>query len=96
MTLDGEKLTAEYNWRGTFGSYAMKAPRRQAFLQKALEIQVGQWGRILYNERHTDFDFGIWGYGKHVFNIGLFVNPLPDVFLTTPPIKTYSKLALLF
>ena len=95
MTFNGEKLTVDYNWRGTFGSYALKAPQRQAFLQKALQLRVGQWGRVLYNDRRGSYGYedSTWNYSEHILNIGLFINPQTDVFLTSPPIKTYTKMA---
>ena len=104
VSFNGEVLTARYQWNEELG-----APKRRrqdntgtfvnvghSLLQKALEIQIGQWGRILYNGRRSDFDDGRWYYNKHVFNIGLFVNPPSDIFLTTQPIKSYSKMAHLF
>ena len=104
VNFDGNFLTARYQWAESLGA---PMRRRQdstgtfvdvghSPVQKAFELQIGQWGRILYNGRHTDYDNGMWSYDKHVFNIGLFVNPMPDIFLTTQPIKTYSKMALLF
>lgn len=97
-------LTARYQWKATLGApgrrvldkSGMLLPVNHSPLQKAFELQTGQWGRILYNGRHSDWDNGGWSYDKYVVNIGLFVDPKPDVFLSTKPLKTYSKMALLW
>lgn len=101
---DGTRLTAYYKWTEGFG---VPRHRRQGYMQvfvpaghspvqKVFDLQVGQWGRILYNERHTDWDFGIWGYDQYVFNIGLFISPPRNVFLETEPCKVCSKMAQLW
>ena len=104
VSFNGEALTARYQWnwdlgapgRRTQNAAGMFVPVHHSPTQKAFEVEVGQWGRMLYNGRHTYDDSGRWHYSKNIFNIGLFINPQPDVFLTTPPIKIYSKMAHLF
>lgn len=104
LSFDGEVLTARYQWKRELGApgrrtqnaAGMFVPVHHSPFQKALELKAGEWGRILFNGRHSDYDDGRWYYSKHVFNIGLFVNPQSDVFLTSQPIKTYSKMALLW
>ena len=104
VSFDGESLAARYQWKQELGApghrtqnaAGMFVPVHHSPAQQALELKIGEWGRILYNGRHSDHDDGRWYYSKHVFNIGLFLNPRPDVFLASQPIKTYSKMALLW
>lgn len=105
ISFDGTILTARYQWTEDLG-----APRRRrqdntgtfvnvghSDLQKALGLEVGQWGRILHNGRTGGSYAGsTWRYSEYIFNIGLFIDPQPDVFLTSQPVKTYSKMAHLF
>lgn len=62
-----------------------------------LVLQVGQWGQIRYNERHSPYhevhcDFNTWWYEKWVFNIGLFTTVSPTLFIDQKPDQVYSQM----
>lgn len=71
------------------------APERHSARVLAFRLTPGEWGCVLYNGRHVDSD-GYWSYNKWVYNIGLFDNPRPRVFLNTVLVKIFSQMAHLF
>lgn len=83
----GLRVVYQYNMR-------CGAPERTP-IKRDIRLQVGQWGRILYNGRFSDIDDGYWCYEKWTFNIGFFQDPIPHVFLNSPAVKIHSDLALL-
>ncbi len=104
VSFSGDSLAVRYQWdwnlgapgRRTQDSTGTFVPVHHSPEQKAFELQIGQWGRILFNGRHSDWDDGRWTYSQHTFNIGLFLNPPQNVFLETAPVKVYSKMAHLW
>ena len=85
----GKSIGAVYEHTGEGG-----APDR--FGRFEIELEPGQWGRFQYNDRFVDFDNGTWWYEKWTFNVGLFQQISPGVFLKNDPIKSYSQMELLF
>lgn len=82
-------LAVAYQYDRTQG-----APERHSQRIEALNLSPGQWGRIRYNGRHSDWE-AHWWYEKWVWNVGLFGVASPSVFLATKPIKVASYMALL-
>ena len=68
------------------------APERFGQKIEALSLSLGQWGRILYNGRHTDTD-GHWYYEKRVYNVGLFAHSTSPKFTQTEPVKVFNRMA---
>lgn len=71
---------------------------RDCLNEEAFLLEPGQYGRILWNERLTDYDTGIWYYQLHIYNILLVKRGLPpaDVLLTRQPDYEYEQLADLY
>jgi hypothetical protein len=76
--------------------YRQGAPERHPASLPALRLQLGQWGRVLYNGRLVDYDNGTWSYERRVYNIGLFAAITPGIFMTTEPVKVFSQIAHLW
>ena len=78
---------------------AMGAPARSSETQTALELEINQWGRILYNGRYSPYRTlaswrkNEWWYNRWVFNLGIFRKPIVDVFVVTQPVKIFSMMA---
>jgi hypothetical protein len=83
-----DRLHVHYTWGRAGG-----APRRDS-RRDVLILEKGQWGRVLYNGRHTSTSSD-WWYEKWVFNIGFFAELDPRVFLGTTPVKVHSAMELL-
>lgn len=58
-------------------------------------LQPQEWGRLEYNGRYSGMYSGEWWYEQHVYNIGLFDNWKPNVFVKTAPVSEFSELAQL-
>ena len=91
VTLDfaNDALTVSYQYNASHG-----APGRHSRKTEALNLSLGQWGRILHNGRCSWEDY--WWYEKHVYNIGLFPDPFRSAFIQTKPTKIFSQMAHLF
>ena len=76
----------------------MGAPPRSSKSQAALVLEANQWGRVLYNGRHSPdhYDNSDWWYDRWVFNVGIFWKPTVDVFIASPPVKIFSQIAQLW
>ena len=62
-------------------------------------LRPGQYGRIIWNERRTDYDNRTWYYQLHILN--LFPMPLgqeitKDIFLAAQPDFEYKQIAVLY
>lgn len=63
----------------------------------AFHLLLGQYGRILWNERKTDSDTGQWYYLIHIYNIYfLSGRPTADLLSKNKPDFVYKQLAELF
>ena len=67
--------------------------------ETAFILRPGQYGRIIWNERRTDYDNRTWYYQLHILN--LFHMPLgqeitKDIFLAAQPDFEYKQLAVLY
>jgi len=91
LALDDDALHVAYQWDRSQG-----APERYSAKVDAFRLSPGQWGRVRYNGRLTDFDNGTWWYEKWVYNIGLFSSPPSSVFVTTEPVKVFTQMAYLW
>jgi hypothetical protein len=87
---EGEHLHVDYQW-----SFAAGMPERYS-RRDVLVLGPGQWGRLRYNARRSDWDGGEWSYEKWTFNIGLFPALDARVFVGTEPVKVHSQMALLW
>lgn len=76
---------------------------RSSFCQKdcinetAFILMQGQYGRILWNERNTDYDTGEWYYQLHVYNMFYLEDKSfrADIFVVNQPNFEYRQLAQL-
>jgi hypothetical protein len=65
-------------------------PRRHS-IPDMLVMRPGQWARIRYNSRTSALYYdGTWVYQKWVFNIGVFNEIKPRVFIDSEPKKICS------
>lgn len=64
----------------------------------AFSLQLGQYGRILWNERRTDCDTREWYYQLHIYNIFCLADRVPSVnlFVANEPDFVYQQLAHLY
>ena len=67
--------------------------------ETAFVLRPGQYGRITWNERRTDYDNGTWYYQLHILNL-LHVSPEQsikhDIFLAAQPDFEYKQIAVLY
>ena len=67
--------------------------------ETAFILRPGQYGRVIWNERRTDYDNGTWYYQLHVCNfIHAFLTQeiKKDMFLAVQPDFEYKQLAVLY
>jgi len=87
LAFDGNRLSVFYQYDRSQG-----APERFSRKIEALNLSLCQWGRILYNGRHSHLE-GHWCYEKWVYNIGLFASsPMPK-FTQSEPVKIFNRMA---
>ena len=93
LSFQSDAVGVYYQWDTSQG-----APPRYTGRKEALHLYRGQWGRVCYNGRHgaEHFDSGEWWYEKWVYNVGLFAEFMPSIFLKTEPVKVASYMAHLF
>ena len=87
LNFDKDILTVFYQYSRSQG-----APERYSRKIEALNLSLNQWGRVLYNGRHSGME-GYWWYEKWVYNLGLFSSPSPSVLVKTEPIKVFTQMA---
>jgi len=91
LSFENDALHVAYQWDRGQG-----APERYSARVEPFRLAPGQWGRVRYNGRLSDFDNGTWWYEKWVYNVGLFSSPPPSVFVTTEPGKVFTQIAHLW
>ncbi|MNC53655.1 hypothetical protein D3C76_1397000 [compost metagenome] len=64
--------------------------------EKAFELSSNEYGRIMYNGRHTHLDTGEWYYELHLVNAMLIEDTSPNVWISKDPTKEYKQLEILF
>lgn len=74
--------------------------RKDCLNETAFVLKEGQYGRVVWNERKTDYDTGEWYYQLHVINLyysqdkaidsNIFTAHSPDVVYTQTAEVTYS------
>ena len=67
--------------------------------ETAFVLQPGQYGRVIWNERRTDYDNGTWYYQLHICNFMhtfLTQETKKDLFLAAQPDFEYKQLAVLY
>ncbi len=71
--------------------------RHDVLNETAFSLKQGQYGRVIWNERKTDWDTGEWYYQLHALNL-LYSEKMPeaDIFLTGKPDFEYKQLAVLY
>lgn len=71
--------------------------RHDILNETAFSLKQGQYGRIIWNERKTDWDTGEWYYQLHILNL-LYSDKMPetDIFLTGKPDFEYKQIAALY
>lgn len=72
--------------------------RRDVLNETAFALTCGQYGRILWNERRTDYDNGTWYYQLHIYNLYYLQSEnIPcDIFTRKEPDEQYRQLAVLY
>ncbi|QDH23084.1 hypothetical protein [Saccharibacillus brassicae] len=70
--------------------------RYNLLVEKAFELKAGEYGRMIYNGRHTSTYTGEWYYELHMINVLPTADPNPNVFIDTEPVKEYKQIAILF
>ena len=65
--------------------------------ETAFVLRENQYGRIVWNERRVDYDFGTWYYQLHIYNL-FYVNRQisKDIFVRTEPDFVYQQIAKLY
>jgi hypothetical protein len=58
-------------------------------------LQLGQFGRVRYNGRHSTYDYG-WWYEKVVANVALLSQFDAEIFLHVKPVYELKDLAALW
>ena len=63
----------------------------------AFVLKQNQYGRIVWNERRTDYDTGEWYYQLHIYNLFYLLDPAfsRDIFVKNKPDFEYKQLARL-
>lgn len=71
--------------------------RHDILNETAFSLKNGQYGRVIWNERKTDWDTGEWYYQLHALNL-LYSDKIPkaDIFLTRKPDFEYKQIAALY
>lgn len=71
--------------------------RHDVLNETAFSLGVGQYGRVIWNERKTDCDTGEWHYQWHVVNLVHCLDKIwkADIFLTGRPDYEYRQVAAL-
>lgn len=67
--------------------------------ETAFVLAPGQYGRVIWNERRTDYDDRTWYYQLHTCNLLHLSGETPiqeDVFLSSGPDFIYRQLAVLY
>lgn len=91
VQLIDERVHVDYYWKDSAGM-----PERY-FHKDALLLEIGNWGRMLYNARliPSSWHWGDWRYEKREFYIGYFSCMVSRVFRDTEPIKIHSQMQLM-
>lgn len=71
--------------------------RHDILNETAFSLKQEQYGRIIWNERKTDWETGEWYYQLHTLNL-LYSDKMPeaDIFLTRKPNFEYKQIAVLY
>lgn len=66
--------------------------------ETAFSLGLGQYGRVIWNERKIDYDTGEWYYQLHVLNLLHSLNKMPETntFLIHKPDFEYKQMAVLY
>lgn len=73
------------------------APERTHHPRQVLQLNVGEWGRVIYNGRFTNSrpTGGAWLYQQVTVNIAHLQHYEPQTFLDGQPVKVFTDLAKL-
>ena len=66
--------------------------------ETAFLLAPGQYGRVMWNERRTDYDTGEWYYQLHTYNLVNTLSKMPNknIFTAQEPDFEYKQLAVLY
>ena len=100
--IDGEEFKLDYDDGLKGGAPGIKVwdARLQSYLaplRHSIPLKIGEYARIAYNSRMTDWDTGEWWYEIHIVNalaMSELTAPL-DVFCSREPDKQYEKISAL-
>ena len=73
--------------------------RKDCLNETAFVLRPGQYGRVIWNERRTDYDYQTWYYQLHIrnlFHISSEQEIKQDIFLAARPDFEYRQLAALY
>jgi hypothetical protein len=83
-----------------YSSYCGKPVRYDKFynplVEKAFELLPNEYGRIVYNGRHSLLDTGEWYYEIHILNALHTELTNSDLLTAQTPVKEYKQLEILF
>lgn len=95
-----ERTESEYLFTFNYSTNCGKPIRVDRFyhalVEKAFRLRVNEYGRIIYNGRHTSQDTGEWYYELHIINAISTEDKNPDVMIDKEPLKEYKQLEILF
>ncbi len=72
--------------------------RHDILNETAFSLELGQYGRVVWNERNMDYDTGEWYYQLHIINLLHYPNEIPkkDIFLSHKLDFAYKQMAVLY
>lgn len=73
--------------------------RKDCLNETAFVLRPGQYGRVIWNERRTDYDYQTWYYQLHIcnlFHISSEQEIKQGIFLAARPDFEYRQLAALY
>ena len=77
--------------------YNPKTSMYEPLKETAMELQCGEYGRIIYNGRYVDIDTGYWYYVMNIINIICTTENRSSlkIFIEREPGKAYNQIAML-
>ena len=72
--------------------------RHDILNETVFSLKQGQYGRIIWNERKTDYDTGEWYYQYHIINLLHYMGKMirEDIFLNSRLDFEYKQIAKLY
>jgi hypothetical protein len=95
ISKNADNFIFTYKYSAYCGKPARYDKYNNFLIEKAFDLSLKEYGRIIYNGRLTDRDTGEWYYETHILN-AYYTNEFnPKIFLNRRPKKEYKQLAIL-